>query len=303
MSIVVHTVLPIAILLGIGAGLQRAFRLDVRTLSKLIFYLFFPTVLFVTAYESELTWDTAGTIALFLVAYYAILYGTTELYAAWRRLEPRRRGTMRNSVVLDNNANYGIPLNQLVFSHDALALSVQLVVMTVQTLLVNSFGVYNVASRFDRAAFWRKIAGLPSVYALAIGFACNAFELDVPGAIYAPIAFVADAFLAFALVTLGIQLGSIRWSFGGADAVAALALKLAFAPAVGIGLLLAFGIEGMTASALLLSCTVPSSLAGVLLAIEFDSDVEFASQTAFASTLLSIVTVSLWIAVVDGTAL
>jgi predicted permease len=51
-------------------------------------------------------------------------------------------------------------------------------------------------------------------------------------------------------------------------------------------------LDKLTIAALIVSSAVPTSLSSVLLAVEFDNEAEFASQSVFVSTLLSILTVT-----------
>ncbi len=52
------------------------------------------------------------------------------------------------------------------------------------------------------------------------------------------------------------------------------------------------GIDEMMGAALIVSSAVPTSLSSVLLAVEFDNEKDFASQSVLVSTALSIVTVT-----------
>ncbi|WP_424768032.1 AEC family transporter [Paenibacillus sp. sgz302251] len=297
--IIINQVLPIAVLVIAGMLLNKLFPLDIRTMTKLLFYIFFPAICFILAYESNVTAATVLDVLLFLVIFYAALLLIVELYVRVRRLRFTVAGAVRNSVMLDNNGNYGIPLNQLVFMQDAFALSVQMIVMMTQTFLLNTFGLYNVSGRMKWSRLVKTMAAYPSLYCMAAGFVLNASNTAIPGALLTPIQYMAQGFLAFALLTLGVQLGQIKWSLGNRDIAVSIILKLCAAPLLGLIILLLLGMEGILAQALLLTCTVPASLAGVLLAMEFGSEPDFTAQTAFLSTLFSVVSVSFWIYVIQ----
>ena len=65
-------------------------------------------------------------------------------------------------------------------------------------------------------------------------------------------------------------------------------LRLVAGPLLAWGVVTLMGIDGLLAAALIVSSSVPTSLSSVLLAVEFDNEKEFASQSVFVSTLLSI---------------
>ena len=126
-----------------------------------------------------------------------------------------------------------------------------------------------------------------------LAFLMNGLHVPIPVPIYTPINYVSNAFIATALLTLGVQLGSMKWKFQLSDVILSNVLRLLVGPAVGFGVVLLLGIDGVMAQALVLSCAVPTSLSSVLIAVEYDNEPEFSSQAVFSSTIFSIFTVTL----------
>jgi hypothetical protein len=144
----------------------------------------------------------------------------------------------------------------------------------------------------DTKRLWRTIFTMPVVYVIPLAFTLRGFHIPIPTAIYTPINYIAGAFIATALLTLGVQLGSMKWKLRFADVLLSNTLRLVVGPLLGFAIVLLFGFHGPLAQALVLSCSVPTSLSSVLLAVEFDSEPEFASQAVFSSTIFSIFTVT-----------
>ncbi|WP_409342193.1 AEC family transporter [Paenibacillus sp. MBLB4367] len=291
--ILLHNIIPLSIMIAVGILLQRLFKLDIRTLSKLNFYLFSPAVMFKMLYESNLSLGIMMQVLLFFAIFFGLLFLLMELVVRVRRYEPGMRSAMRNSVIFYNSANYAIPLNQLVFVGDPFTLSIQIIVMMMQSLLPNTYGVYSVnAHKRDIRATVRTMLTMPVIYVIPIAFLMRGFDIPVPQPIYDPINQISNAFVATALLTLGVQLGNMKWALKLSDVLLSNVLRLCVGPALGFAIVWALGIEGMMAKALVLSCAVPTSLSSVLLAVEFDSEAEFASQAVFSSTVLSIFSVT-----------
>ena len=292
-QILIYNVIPIAVLLGVGILLQRVFTLDIRTLSKLNFYLFSPVIVFKMLYESEMTAGVLGKTLLFFVLFIAALYLVTEIVIRVGRYRGGMRSAMRNSVLFYNSANYAIPLNQLVFAGNPFTLSVQMIIMMMQSLIPNTYGIYSVNShKADKRAILRTIIGMPVIYAIPLGFIFHGFDLRLPEPIMIPIDYVASGFVVTALLTLSVQLGAMKWTIKFTDVMISSALRLLISPALGALVVWVLGIEGVMAQALILSCAVPTSLSSVLLAVEFDNEPEFCSQAVLASTMLSMLTVT-----------
>lgn len=292
--ILLNNVVPLTVMIAVGVVLYRAFKLDIKTLSKLNFYLFSPAIIFKMLYESSISLVILGQTLLFFFLFFALMFILAEIVIRLRRYQGGMIPAMRNTVIFYNSANYGVPLNQLVFVGDPFTLSIQIIIMMMQSLLPNTYGIYsvNASKRNDIRKTLRTIMTLPVIYIIPLAFLMKGLDIPVPGPIYAPINYISNAFIATALITLGVQLGSMKWKLNFSDVMLANVLRLLIGPAVGFGIVMAMGIEGVMAQALVLSCAVPSSLSSVLIAVEYDNEPEFTSQVVFSSTVFSIFTVT-----------
>ena len=300
--ILLNNVVPLSIMITIGVILQRTFKLDMHTLSKLNFYLLSPAVLFTMLYESTFTAEIAFQVILFFVIFYLLLVAVVEGFMIFRRLRGGMRSAMRNSVIFYNSANFAIPLNQLVFASNPFTMSVQLIIMVFQSILPNTLGIYMInASRMSVKEALKVVFTFPAVYVLPIALVLKLFDVPIPQPIYTPLEYISQAFIATALMTLGAQLANMKWSVSKLDLLSAsVFMRLLVSPALGFLVVWILGFEGLLAQALVLSCAVPTSLSSMLLAVEFDNEPDFASQAVFVSTVASIVTVTFVIALIQG---
>jgi len=296
-----NNVLPLTIMIGIGMTLQRAFSLDIKTLSKLNFYLFSPAILFQLLYGTDISLNVFGQVLLFLALFMAAQYAVVEAVVRLRGYKAGMSSAMRNSVLFYNSANYGIPLNELAFNGNPYTLSVQVLIMMIQSLIPNTYGIYSVnAHKADVRAIVRTILSMPVVYVIPVAFALRGFRVPIPDSLSIPIGYLANAFIGTALITLGVQLGNIKWKLNrrmAADVALSAGLRLIGGPVLAWLATLALGLDGLLASALIVSSAVPTSLSSVLLAVEFDNEAEFASQSVFVSTVASLLTVTAALAV------
>jgi len=292
-----NNVLPLAVVIAAGILLQRLFRLDIRTLSKMNFHLFSPVVIFRLLYETDIAAGLFGRVILFVLLFEALQFALAESVARLRGLRDGKKAAMRNSVLFYNSANYGLPLNQLVFRGDPYTQSVQILVMMTQSLLPNTYGIYSVnAHRFGWRRTLKVIAAMPVIYAIPLAIGLRAGGVELPVFLYTPLNYLADGFFGFALFTLGAQLGNMPWRITKREALdvsLATAMRLAGGPALAWLVTWMLGIDGLLAAALIVSSAVPTSLSSALIAVEFRNEPEFASQTVLVSTLLSMVTVTL----------
>lgn len=157
-----NNIIPLFVLIGAGIVLQRCFHLDIKTLSKLNFYLFSPAVIFTMLYESKISGAMIGQVVLFYVLFFVSLIIVTELVMRMRGYQKGFKVAFRHSVLFYNCANYSIPLNQLVFQQNPLALSIQVIVATIQTIMPYTYGVYSInAHRQSLGKTLKNVFSLP----------------------------------------------------------------------------------------------------------------------------------------------
>lgn len=294
--ILLTNVLPMSIVIGLGIVLQRCFKLDIKTLTKLNFYLFSPAIMFKLLYETEISYGLIGKVLLFFVMLAVLQYIMVEIVIRLRCYSPGMKSAMRNSVLFYNSANYGIPLNQLAFHGLKETMAIQVIIMMMQALLPNTYGVYNVnAHKADMRKVWRTIFSMPIIYVIPVAFMMRGLQIPVPQPIATPIAYLSGAFIGTALITLGVQLGNMKWVVKktmALDVSISAFLRLIGGPLAAWLIVILLGFDKLTAAALIVSAAVPTSLSSVLLAVEFDNEAEFASQSVFVSTVLSVLTVT-----------
>ncbi len=296
LHILVNNVLPLTVMIVIGIILQKAFSLDIKTLSKLNFYLFSPAVIFNLLYTTEISAMLVGQVLLFFFLFMFAQYLVLELVIRLRGYKGGMIASMRNSVLFYNSANYGIPLNQLAFTGNAYTLSIQILIMMMQSLIPNTYGIYAVnAHRAKFRDIWRTIVSMPVIYVIPLAFLLRGFEVQIPDFLATPIGYLSNAFIGTALITLGVQLGSMSWRISrslATDISISCTLRLVVGPMLAWVIVTLLGLPELMSAALIVSSSVPTSLSSVLLAVEFDNEKEFASQAVFVSTLCSIITVT-----------
>lgn len=291
--ILTQNIAPLVLLIATGILFQRIFRLDVKTMSKLLFYLFSPVLVFVKLYQSTVSGPTFLRVLLFFVIFFGALHVIVEVVSWIRGYRGGMKSAMRNSVLFYNSANYGISINHLVFAGNPFAQSIQIVIMMMQNLIPNTYGVYSVnRHKQTRRQIVRTIIRLPALYAIPLALLMRFNHIPVPGPIYLPMSYITGGFLAFALITLGMQLGQMSWKIRASDVALSNVLRLCVGPILAYAVVRVLGIHGMLAEALVLSGSVPTSLSSMILAVEFDNEPDFASQAVFSSTLFSIITVT-----------
>ena len=132
--IILDVILPILILMLIGAILQRKFQFNLKQLSTLITYCLMPAAVFVNIYDISIE-----TGLLLQIIYYLMLYSLSpdhskSFHFKNIKVRKRRKCDSKNSISLMNSGNYGLPVSQLIFSHNPVGVSIQIFIVIFQNL-------------------------------------------------------------------------------------------------------------------------------------------------------------------------
>ena len=291
--ITLNVILPIFVLIGAGIFLHRQYKLDMNTLSKLNSYLLMPAVSFTNVYQSKIKGDTLLEILSFLVIQGFCLMIVSTGLSKMAKFESRLSSTFKNSVVLSNSGNFGLPVSQMVFQNNPLGLSIQVVVMVFQNLLTYTYGLFNSVS-VDKAKFQAIKAFLknPVIYAFLFGVFLHAFSIRIPEYIWTPIKNTSNAFVAIALVTLGAQSAFLKISRFSLPLVLSLIGRLILSPCIAFIIILALKLDGTIAQSLFIASSFPTSRNSSLFALEYGNHPEYAAQVVLLSTVFSMMTVT-----------
>jgi predicted permease len=291
-QVLLDVLLPIFLIVLGGYAIQKRFRLDDRILVKLVFYLFTPSLLFTSLYRAPLSGETFGFTLLFAFAIIGIL-ALFSFPIAWvRRHRPSLHAAFALSIMFYNSGNYGLPVIELAFAHSVAATSVQAIVMTVQSIVTFSVGVF-LAGRTQSTARESavRIGKYPIVYAVAAALAMKFLHVPVWDPLWVSIHGLAQALVPVALATLGMQLAHVRLSRRLIDVVISAFLRLIIGPLIAFALIRLFPFSPLVSRVLVVSTAMPTAVNTVLLAVEMKNEPEFASQAVMFSTLVSLVTV------------
>lgn len=263
------------------------------TLSKLNNYLLMPAVGFANVYGSKLSIDTILFIISFLAIQTFFLICVSIGISKVFKFENGLSATFKNSVVLINSGNFGLPVSQLVFQHNPLGLSIQIVVMIFQNLLTYTYGLFNSVSVERKGSQAMKIfLKNPVFYAFLLGVFLKATSIRIPEFIWTPIENTSDAFLAIALITLGAQSAFIKFHRLSTPLVLSILGRLVLAPCIAYVTILILSLEGTIAQALFIASSFPTSRNSSLFALEYGNHPEYAAQAVLLSTLCSMFTVT-----------
>lgn len=293
--IMLEVMLPIFILLLLGAVLHRIYDFHLSTLSKLLTGLFLPVVIFTNISAMEVESSVLLDVGAFLIIQFLLLALLAGVCAKLFGMDAKLTAIFKNSVVLMNSGNFGLPVSQLVFASNPLGVSIQIIVLMFQNFLTFTYGIFTSATT-QKSGIKENMAPLfktPTIYALALGLVFYIFNLSLPKAAEQVLNQIAAGFTALALLVLGAQIAYPKLKYLSPVFFFTISLRLVGAPLIALGIIWLLQLEGTIAQALFIASSFPMSRNSALFALEYDNYPEYAAQSVLISTMLGGGTVSI----------
>jgi predicted permease len=291
LQIFINNIAPILLAALIGYIVGKQLRIDPKPIGSLIFYIFSPMLIFDSLYNSTVGGDELLVLAGATIGFQLVMIGLAWGTTAWLGVPPVQRANITLSSFALNAGNYGLPLVTFAFGEEVLSRA--LVVMVANTFTNYTLGVY-IASNGTASAkqALMNVLRTPGMYAIILAFGLRSLAVTIPIPLERTTSLLAEASIPLMLIMLGLQLGRkarpVRKVWVGTSVV----LKLLVAPIVATGITFLLGITGLAQIAIIAQCSMPTAVATIIFATEFDLDRDLALNVILATTLISPLTLS-----------
>ncbi len=296
MTVLVNVVLPVFLVAGAAAVAHLRLRFEARTLSRIVFYLFGPALVFDSLTRSEASGSVFGQIAAAALLTILALWILGTIAARILRLEGTTQAAFLVAVLLMNAGNFGLSVNLFAFGEAGLSLAS--LYFTVSAVVSSSLGAYlSARGRSTARQALRRAAGVPFIYAAALGLLFNLGGLSMPEPLGKAIHLLGQASVPVMLAVLGVRLAETfrsrqRLQHLPALGVAAL-MRLIVSPALAFLFASLVGLSGLARDVTVLESAMPTAVITTILATEFDSDPPFAALCVLVTTLISLPTLTI----------
>ena len=297
---------PIFVVVGLGWVLDRKFRLHLESLVKLNIYLMVPAFIFCRVLDTELEGGEAVKIVGFTLGTILSMFVVSAVLGRVLKLSEQRKKALSLGTMFYNCGNYGLPLVTLAFGHEGAAVQVYvLATMNVATFTIGLFLSQEKGEVGEVGRHWKtlmKVLRQPTLYALAAGIICRWMGWEVQRVLWLwqPLDLLQSGLIGFALVTLGVQMSQTSPEPFRAPLWGALVTRLIGGPLVALALVKLLGFPPMVMASLILAAGAPTAVNTALLAHEFKGDVSFATSAVYYSTIFSMLTTTVTLALLKG---
>lgn len=294
-----NNLLPVFLIAGTGFFLGKVTKVQPRSLSQVIFYVFSPCLIFTLITDNQLDGRVIFSMAGFAVLCMLLVGAVTWGVGKALRVERRLLMAILLTCLFMNAGNIGLPVNLFAFGEDALALAT--IFFVTNSILAYTVGVLIASSgTSDLRSAFLGLFRLPMIYALilAVLFTGGSWKLPLP--LDRAVHLLAGASIPSMLILLGLQLQQAEWRKHALALGVSNTVRLLVAPAIALGVSALLGFQGPIRQAGVLQAAMPSAVLTTVLATEYDACPSFVTSAVFVSTLLSPLTLTPLMAYLNG---
>ncbi len=295
LTIFVDNMIPVLAIAAVGVALRRRLNVNPAMVSSMMFYVFSPALAFDAIYRRDISGGDFLRVYIGTLALLAAIGALSFLFLRWQRISPREFATTLVSTFVFNGANFGISIVSFAFGAEALTYAV--IIYIAGSTVAWTLGPYVSSSgKASMLQSFQSVLRTPVVYALVLAFALKAAGIEeLPPALSRTSQLLADASIPLMLVLLGLQLGGFqkpdRWRL----LLLGTTIRLVLAPLVAIVCASLLNLEGAARFAFILQAGMPTAVLTLILAYEFDTDRDLALNLIMTTTLISPITLTLLI--------
>jgi predicted permease len=254
-SLFINNLLPILLIAGIGYLCGKYLHIDPRSLSRVIFYVFSPCLIFNLLMNNHLSNDDILRMIGFTGSVVLCVSMVTFLLGKLLKLNRKMLAAVVLATLATNAGNFGLSLNLFAFGESGLAqasiffVTSALITYTVG-VAVASLGTANLKQSL------LKLLKVPTIYAvfLALIFIWQSWQLPIPLA--RTTTFLGDASIPTMLILLGLQLQTNHRTRHIPALVLANGMRLVGGAVFGLVLGAFFGLQGVAYQAGVLEASI-----------------------------------------------
>lgn len=298
---VAQNVLTLFILIFVGACCQRTKVLNdgaVKCCANIALLFATPCIIIKSCardFDPALLRDFM-LVLLVCALNHAALIGVAHLL--FRDKDEERRRIFRFAMIFSNAGYMAIPLQEAILGDDGVFFCAAYVI--VFNIVVWTYGVADMSGTTDTLSF-KRIVTNPGIIGVMIGLIVFISGLPIPGPVMDAIGHIGSLNTPLPMLIVGYYLAktNIREALRDKRSYLCLAMRLVVMPLIALAILLACGIRGTLLTSLMICISTPVATACTMFATRYDRDPLLSVNLVSVSTLMSIVTMPLMIALTN----
>lgn len=270
---------------------------DAKKVIDLLFNIILPVAIIHTFMNMEYTEEhVKGLFVAFLCAAGTHLFGMAVSFFTFRkRSSLLEKGIYHYATVLSNAAFLALPLAKSVIGDEGVFYCA--VYVGVFNIIAFTYGIFEISGHKSKIDF-KKIILNPGSISVIIGVPLFLLQLDMPYFISYPMELVGSINSPLAMIVFGTFLANSKFKnvFIKKEIYFVSFLRLILIPLCMLGIFRLCGVRGELLVAMTISSAAPTATNTAMYAAKYDNDTALGSELAAQSSVLSIITMPVIVA-------
>lgn len=269
---------------------------NVGATNRLLFWIFLPSILFVSVYETDIAKAFNPALILYSVIGTSLIFLLGMIFVPRFEKVRERCGVILQALIRGNEVYFGFPvLASLIGSEYLGPMSIVIV------FAVISFNTYSIIAleyfrgeKVDTKKLVRNVITNPMIIATVAATVLAITGINIPTMIMGGISLISQVATPFALFLLGASFNFISTKKYISEVLWVSLLRLIIIPGLVILSTRLMGFPSTDIVILFVTFGVPTAVAGYSLAREMNADYELASQFVVFTSGFSIFSIFIW---------
>jgi len=289
-----QAILPLMLLILLGYIIGKLYKGDVVVFSKATLWLFANvlTFSFVNSHPPK-----AKDIALYAIGFSVLLIYCIVVFKIFLRKHEMSNVYFLTSI-FGNTGYLGYPVLGLAIGEEAISYGV--LYSIVAAIIVNTLGVALMTKDIKNSV--KNLVKLPFIYAVVLGLILGYSGIvwtEFPTPIYRTIKMLNDAAIPVITVFLGVMISRIKLKKKNLCTILFASLhKILIIPTIAFFAAKLIGMNGLFYTVFVIESAMPTAMNASVIASALDEKPEIVSSEVALSTVLSAITLTLWINIV-----
>lgn len=269
---------------------------DAKRLIDLLFNVILPIAIIHTFVTMEYSKEhVKGLLIAFICAFATHLVGALISFLTFRKRSLKERGIYHYATILSNAAFLALPLAKNVIGNEGIFYCS--VYVAVFNIVAFTLGIYEMSGHSAKIDF-KKLIFNPGSMSVIIGLPLFFLQIKLPYFLEYPMEVVGNCNSPLAMIVFGTFLAnsSFKHMFAKKEIYFVSFLRLVLIPLCMTGIFYLCGIRGELLVAMIISASAPTATNTAMYAAKYDNDTALGSELAAQSSVLSIATMPVIVA-------
>lgn len=295
---IIQQVLVLFILIAVGflcgkKGILNG--VSSKHITDIVLYVVTPCVM-ISAFQREFSFELLGNILITAVCASLIIFLSIILSkCVFHDKNEGRKKVLQFATIFSNCGFMSLPLQKAILGDDGWFYGS--IFVAVFNIFVWTYGLVDMSGDKKQLSI-KKLAFNPGIVGVIIALILFVFKIDLPYILSQPVSYLADLNTPIPMLIIGYYLSqaNLKKAFTDVGAYISMALRLVAIPVVATFVMALFKVDSTILVTCVIASSAPTAATTTMFAAKYNRDVELSVSIVAATTLVSMITMPLVVA-------